>query len=507
MKVLIVEDEIRIREGVRKLLLKMRPGCEVVGEAEDGEEGLRLLKALKPDIVITDIRMSKMDGLQMMNEAFKEGIGARAIVLSAYSEFEYARQAMKLGVTEYLLKPISVNDFSQALENVELQVEKGRQEKPAKIGTLEQILRDFVNGRIDMDEEVSSYLERRYKMTREQEFILVCVYLGSNYRANRNEAVKTLRHAFSFYSELSYCILDYEYRKLLVVVVYHFQDSHDLERFMQQQILNRRTKGGVFGWMKVEGVRELKMGVDSLYPYMDWNISFDEEILISYPKITHVQTVPCIYPIEMETRMKVLICTDDWEKAKELTKKFHTCFQDGKIYAPREIKECYVRFLWAMIGIAKELGYINQEKLEQQKLLERIMEAKQREELIEVTDYLLENIKPEKPEEEIIHLSVKRVKSMIHEFYQSGITLEEIAAKLNVTPEYLGTQFHKEMGVTFSSYMKNFRINKAKELLCSTSLKLYEIAGKVGYSDSKYFSKVFRETTGQLPAEYRKTLK
>lgn len=96
---------------------------------------------------------------------------------------------------------------------------------------------------------------------------------------------------------------------------------------------------------------------------------------------------------------------------------------------------------------------------------------------------------------------------MIHEFYQSGITLEEIASKLNITPEYLGTQFHKEMGVNFSTYMKNYRISKAKELLCGTQLKLYEIAEKVGYSDPKYFSKVFKETTGQLPAEYRKTFK
>ena len=94
---------------------------------------------------------------------------------------------------------------------------------------------------------------------------------------------------------------------------------------------------------------------------------------------------------------------------------------------------------------------------------------------------------------------------MLQEFYTSGITLEEIADKLQITPEYLGTQFHKEMGVTFSTYLKQVRMSKAKELLIGTQLKLYEIAEKLGYSDSKYFSKVFKETFGQLPAEYRKT--
>jgi len=101
-------------------------------------------------------------------------------------------------------------------------------------------------------------------------------------------------------------------------------------------------------------------------------------------------------------------------------------------------------------------------------------------------------------------LTVKRAESMINEFYNTGITLDEIALKLNITPEYLGTQFHKEVGKNFSTYMKEIRIKKAKKLLIGSQLKLYEIAQKVGYADAKYFSRVFKECTGQLPAEYRK---
>ena len=105
------------------------------------------------------------------------------------------------------------------------------------------------------------------------------------------------------------------------------------------------------------------------------------------------------------------------------------------------------------------------------------------------------------------HLTVKRMKSIYHEFYQTGITLDEIARRLDVTPEYLSGQFHRVTGETFSVYMRNYRIKKAKELLLGTQMKIYEIAEAVGYSDGKYFSKVFRECTGCLPAEYRKSNK
>ncbi len=111
MKIVVVEDEIRIREGISRLLGKLKQGYEMEGEAENGQEGLELIRRVKPDVVITDIKMPKMDGLEMLKIMYREGIQAKAIVLSAYSEFEYARKAMSMGVTEYLLKPVTFGDF------------------------------------------------------------------------------------------------------------------------------------------------------------------------------------------------------------------------------------------------------------------------------------------------------------------------------------------------------------------------------------------------------------
>ena len=99
---------------------------------------------------------------------------------------------------------------------------------------------------------------------------------------------------------------------------------------------------------------------------------------------------------------------------------------------------------------------------------------------------------------------VCRAAMMIREQYSHGITLEELAARMRVTPEYLSTQFHREMGMTFGAYIRDTRTEQAKKLLLGTEKKLYEIAREVGYSDPKYFSRVFREQTGYLPANYRK---
>ena len=100
MKIIIVEDEIRIREGIAKLINRLGDDYEVLGEASNGEEGIELCLKTTPDLIITDIRMPKKDGIEMLTHIYEQGLKPKAIVVSAYSEFEYARGAMKLGVTE-----------------------------------------------------------------------------------------------------------------------------------------------------------------------------------------------------------------------------------------------------------------------------------------------------------------------------------------------------------------------------------------------------------------------
>ena len=170
MKIVIVEDEIRIREGIRNLLRKMFPKHEVVGEAENGEEGLEMVMKLRPDLIITDIKMPVMDGLDMLTVLHESDCRAKAIVLSAYSEFAYAQKAIKLNVSEYLLKPIVVGDFAQSIRNIELQYEQEQKESPDSLGSLEHIMFNIIFGAGAIEEDIMEYMGSRYGIYQDRIF-------------------------------------------------------------------------------------------------------------------------------------------------------------------------------------------------------------------------------------------------------------------------------------------------------------------------------------------------
>lgn len=507
MKIVIVEDEIRIREGLVKLVRRLDQNYQVTGEAENGREGLELIERLRPDVIITDVRMPEMDGLEMLTALQKKNIGGKVIVLSAYSEFEYARTAMRMGVKEYLLKPVAVGDIADALHRAEDEINRENSTEGDLFESPEQIFGGILAGTLEADERMSRKLAACCRIPEKSAYKEICLYLGNRFETEKERAREQMENLLARRKGMEYLMVELEQARALLVLIYADENGDDLERWVQYWLLKDRSRKirCAVGFISDIKLEEIRVGTEKLLEHMDWNISLGDDVMISYPKITKLQTGLCVYPLDIEQEMKLGVWSGEQGKIREDFQKFREYFTKSKVYDPKEIKECYVRFIWAFMNTAVEVGILRGEKLEQQKLLEQISRAKTMEELTQAENSLLEGMEKEK--EEILHLTVKRAQGMIQEFYQTGITLEEIAAKLNITPEYLGTRFHQEMGVTFSAYIRDCRIKKAKELLLGTGLKLYEIAEKVGYADPKYFSRVFRDVTGQLPADYRKTHK
>ena len=135
MRMMIIEDEQRARRGLKGLLLAAaEEQDEIVAEASNGKDGLELIKTLKPDVVFTDIEMPYINGLELIKDVRKEGLTTIFVIISAYAEFEYARSAISLGVTEYLVKPLIMEDVEQALESVKKRMKKtDMREKPKSL--------------------------------------------------------------------------------------------------------------------------------------------------------------------------------------------------------------------------------------------------------------------------------------------------------------------------------------------------------------------------------------
>lgn len=507
MKAVVVEDEILIREGLCKLLHKMFPEIEIVGVAGNGQEGILCIEKSNPDLIITDIKMPGMDGLEMLSHVQEAGRFPKVIILTAYSEFAYAQQAVKLGACDYIIKPVVVQEFVQTIRKVQNLYEQEQKRTPDTMGSLENIISGMLHGVTAPDSQLEEFLNKRYQIAEDTPLIELLIYMGDLFETRRERKRQDMSRILE-QKEVKYCLVDMEYDKIIVAVIYGYSSKQDIERWYQNRILfQKREKWEQkinHGMLEVTGAKAIRDGYQQLLPYMDWNIVLGDDILISYPRVADVQSEVCIYPVELENQMKIAICTGEKDKIHKIIRQFYDYFVNGKVYSPKEVKESYVRFLWALINIAKEVGCIDYGRIDQKMLLNRITDAKTKEELKNAYEELLGYMDVPMKEAEGISLAVKKAQSMIHEFYTDGITLGEIADRLNLTQEYLGTQFHKELGENFSSYIRNYRIAKAKELLIGTQLKQYEIAEKVGYTDAKYFARVFRECVGMSPAEYRK---
>ncbi len=376
MKVAVIEDKILIREGLCKLMEKMFP--EISGVAGNGQEGLSCILKYKPDLVITDIKMPGMDGLAMLSRVQEMGVFPRVIVLTAYSEFTYAQQAVKLGVCDYVIKPVVVQEFVRTIRKIQNLYEQEQKKTPETMGSLEHIVSGILYGTAFPEEHLSAFLDKKYGISQDTPIMELLIYLGEGFETGRERKRREMCRLLER-KEIKYCLVDMEYDKAILVLLYQYTSRQEIECWYQK-----------------------------LLPYMDWNIVLGNEILISYPRIADIQTEVCNYPVELENQMKIAICAGEKEYIREMVNRFQDYFSDGRVYSPKGIKESYVRFLWSVLNIAKEVDCIDYKKVDQKRLLDRIMSAKTEGELKKSCEELLCHMNVSDRGMETVSLTVKK---------------------------------------------------------------------------------------------------
>ncbi len=505
MKIIIVEDEIRIREGICNLVERINDNYKVVAVASNGREGYRLICEHSPDVVISDILMPEMNGIEMLEKLKSEGKMPDTILMSAYSEFSYAQTAIRLGVREYLTKPVTIDELTNALSRLES--ESGTKDLvPESLSSLNTIIFAALNGIVDADCDMNTFLYKKYGINENTKFTIMTAYLGYYYDENAVKVKKTIEQMVSMYEEQKSIIVEMPNDMTLVTVLYDTDNQEFIERSMQDNIRKNSVslQRVCLGMIATEGIRNIRSSYRLINSYLHWNMIFGYDVLIIFPQVTKIFAEKSVYPSEIENKMIAALYAKDKAGVLREVKRFEDYYFCGRLFNPIEVKEAYSRFIWAARETGKDVSDTDLTEAVQKNLIERIDNAKSSREMKDILDMVFGEMFKDKNNEDGIGLTVKKTIKMIHDFYKDGITLDEIAGRLNITPEYLSAQFQKEMGLNFSSYIRNYRIGKAKRLLVESNMKVYEVAKQVGYQDSKYFSRVFRQVTGQKPDDYRK---
>ena len=557
IKVFLVEDEYAIREGIKKSVNWESHGFTLVGEAGDGEVAYPKILSTRPDILITDIRMPFMDGLELAKLVKKELPDIRIIVLSGYDDFNYAKQAISIGVEEYMLKPVSGDTLINELQKVAEVITKEKQDREAReqyqrdreeIRRLEQqnFIRDMIDGRLSMQESLEKGRDLGIDIAASA-YAIVLMQIFSRDRGAED------MHEYSGDVEEIYGKLKTTYEDQ--PHVYLYKQIGDVLCFLEKadsmDELNENIKEGINGIKKVmDGYKDriyfISVGMpverirDVNRSYLDAGRKFSERFMLDesavfYGDITGREKIG--ETLQRERRdsdvSKVDIGSIDISKVDISAisqKTIYNFLRNGTLQEIDDLVNEYFASIGedAIESIMLRQYVLVEALISSYTFLENLGLSKEKtgELLGELADPVKFALTKDNSKEYIKRLLqcaieyrnkvsdqryleiIDKAKQLIEENYKDEMmSLQYVASSVNISSNHFSAVFRKETGVTFIDYLTEVRMNAAKNLLVCTSMKTSDVGYEVGYRDSHYFSYIFKKSTGMSPKEYRRAKK
>ncbi len=518
-KVFFVEDEIVTREGVRDNVDWQGNGFEFCGEAPDGEMALPLLQTTHPDVLMTDIKMPFMDGLQLSKIVRERMPWVKIVILSGHDEFEYAQQAIQLGVTEYLLKPVTVQDLHHVLQKVAAQLEQERKEQE----NLEKMQEQIEENRATLRERL--LLKLVVGAVPSTEAIEKGQLLGLDLIA-RCYLVVILKTELADRSEQ----FDYaEYQQVQRIVAGLVENNPDI-------FLLKKDWAELVLVMKGSTPEYLEEERDLLLDLIQQEVRrtrYQLTIGAGTPKRriadihqSFIEALVCVQNAADENKAgsnQAVARAELLKVDKSAVENFLRCgvkegfdeFFDAYIRPLSEtalksylIKNyLFVDVVLATARLVNELGGDIDQVIPELNSIETILtNIKTCEQLREQADKILVSALAFRDSQTNSPYTgmLRQAKEYIdHHYLDPNLALNEVAAQVNLSSSHFSVVFSQETHQTFKEYLTEIRIKKAKELLRMTTLRSAEVSYQVGYSDPHYFSCVFRKNTGLTPTEFR----
>ena len=521
-KILIVDDDDFVRKAVIDLIPWDEIGFDKILEAPDGELALEMAIENRPDIILTDIRMPFMDGLELLMNIREIMPDTKVLILSAHDEFDYAKKAMTLGVTDYIVKPIRKESLINILKKTASQITKEKKQKETQIKMKKQLrqslpllrqnfLNSLVRGKVEKEEieKRLDYLSLKFP----SDYYTVCVFetdkkdnLLSDESYEDHELVKMSILSIMEESTLGNAIAFTSFNENNILVF--FDDSngtrrkilHDTLNYIQEKIVSNLGETVTIGvGSRVKGLSNLQISYNQAKSMLEYKVAKGENNILDI-QILGLMKSENYYPIhEIEKLIKSIKLNKDF--VKEINNLFSDIENNISISSSNlkvlmneivsGINKILIQFGEdALFDIYAKIDHID--TIENAKLL-LINYAK------EISDKIHTKMISKK------QLLIEKAKEYLKEnFGDSTISLNQVAQSIYISPSYLSMLFKKETGKSFVDYLTRLRLEKAMEYLRFDNLKTYEIAEKTGYNDSHYFCVSFKKHTGFTPSEYRK---
>ena len=527
IKVFICEDESIVREGLRDMIPWEKYGYEFVGDAPDGEMALPMIRKLAPDVLITDITMPFMDGLSLSKTVLQEFPNLKIIVISGYSDFEYARKAIELGVEQYLLKPVTKADMIKALEGTRKKISDENEQKDYLV-QYEQEFKKFerfshraffeklVEGSMSVQEIYEEANKLHLNLSADEYNIVIFSIQDvkqSSYTDDAAVVTENLLNQFLQYPDyiLFRC-------NLLSYAVLIKGDSDRLPQLQEKCVKMIKEScekaSNTLDWHVAVGVPTNRLsGLSACYA--DANRAFayrhifpNQHVLISeqlkaeqyVPNENEINKIdagkfdPMIirYFVQTGTLNEVETFTDEY--ISSLENSVHSIL--------------FRYYLLVSIRVNVELA-LKEADVAPDDIANKLPTFDINDTSEDVRGYLIDilsvaiRMRDEEAQKRSNDITDTALQYINQHYSDDDISLDSVAEAINISANYLSALFSNKVGLSFVEYITKKRMAKAKQLLRSTSKRSGEIACEIGYKDPRYFSFVFKKYQGCTPSQYR----
>lgn len=498
-RLLIVDDEKIEREGIKMLLKTMEIELEIL-EANNGKKALQILKERKIDLLLTDIKMPFMTGLELTRAARELRPELQIAIFSGFGEFTYAQEAIKYGVTNYILKPVKPQEFCSTIEMMLRSSERIEQEKEQKMSS-SSFLNKYLFQKFLFTGK-KEYLERMLQMQSREATALkvqnmMLLEADNNFfEDNSGELVGRLEQKLG--RKLEY--LDLNTNQLLLVFYQSASDNYGrIAAYIQEYILQ---EFGADCYIAVSSrierpeqcpaaCQELENLMENKFYRPDMKIYLPEEQTAN-PREGH----RIDYQKKLKDDIKLRDVAHLWRDYEMLREQISRECMDSQMY---------VKFIYAEIvkDLYEEMQMQNREWMKE--AVEEIYQAGNLDDICRVVSRCIHEFENSNLQsEKNVRSDVDTVKQYIHYHLEEELGIDRLSQIVFLSPGYLSYVFKKETGVNLSRYIKDCRMEKAKELLSKTNMKVVQICEKVGFTNPSYFCQSFREYCGVSPDKYRK---